>query len=96
MSLLAQEFAKPVTTAAFKEALPAKKDREKPAIEIDENLRNKLKDFTYSFSSLTKALACPFLFYFNDWYCRNLILNSFLIYLIELTLSKILSWKNAV
>lgn len=63
MSLLAQEFAKPVTTAAFKEALPAKKDREKPAIEIDENLRNKLKDFTYSFSSLTKALACPFLFY---------------------------------
>ena len=27
------------------------------------NLRNRLKDFTYSFSSLTKILACPFLFY---------------------------------
>jgi CRISPR/Cas system-associated exonuclease Cas4 (RecB family) len=63
MSLLAQEFGKPVTATAFKELLPARSDKEKAAIVIDEKLRNRLKDFTYSFSSLTKILACPFLFY---------------------------------
>jgi CRISPR/Cas system-associated exonuclease Cas4 (RecB family) len=63
MSLLAQEFGKPITATAFKEELPAKQNKEKTAIIIDNDLRNKLKDFTYSFSSLGKILACPFLFY---------------------------------
>ena len=63
MSLLAQEFGRPVTEAAFKESLLEKQCAKKPAIKIDDNLRNKLKDFTYSFSSLGKILACPFLFY---------------------------------
>ena len=63
MSLLAQEFGKPITATAFKELLPARPDKGKTAIAIDEKLRNRLKDFTYSFSSLTKILACPFLFY---------------------------------
>jgi CRISPR/Cas system-associated exonuclease Cas4 (RecB family) len=63
MSLLAQEFGKPITATAFKESLPVKPVQEKSAIAIDENLRNRLKDFTYSFSGLTKILACPFLFY---------------------------------
>jgi CRISPR/Cas system-associated exonuclease Cas4 (RecB family) len=63
MNLLAQEFGKPVTAIAFKEALPSGTVKETAVITIDENLRNQLKDFTYSFSSLTKILACPFLFY---------------------------------
>jgi len=63
MSLLAQEFGKPVTATAFKESLLERQSDEKPAIKIDNNLRNKLKDFTYSFSSLGKILSCPFLFY---------------------------------
>jgi RecB family exonuclease len=63
MSLLAQEFGKPITATAFKESLPARSDKGKTAITINDDLRNKLKDFTYSFSSLTKILACPFLFY---------------------------------
>ena len=63
MSLLSQEFGKPVKTTAFKESLPEKQITKKPSISIDDNLRSKLKDFSYSFSSLTKILACPFLFY---------------------------------
>ncbi len=63
MSLLAQEFGKSITATAFKESAPAKPGKEKTAIAIDDNLRNKLKDFIYSYSSLTKILACPFLFY---------------------------------
>ena len=63
MSLLAQEFGKPITVTAFKESVMAKPIKEKTAITIDEDLRNKLRDFTYSYSSLTKILACPFLFY---------------------------------
>ncbi|MGD0022633.1 MAG: PD-(D/E)XK nuclease family protein [Smithellaceae bacterium] len=63
MSLLAQEFGKSITITAFKESAPAKPGKEKTAIAIDDNLRNKLKDFIYSYSSLTKILACPFLFY---------------------------------
>ena len=63
MSLLAQEFGKSVRKIAFEESLPAKPIKEKPAIVIDDDLRNKLKAFTYSFSSLDKILACPFLFY---------------------------------
>jgi len=63
MSLLAQEFGKPITTIGFKEAPPERECSEKPAVKIDEDLRNRLKDFNYSFSSLVKILACPFLFY---------------------------------
>jgi len=63
MSLLAQELGKPVTKIAFKESLPEKPITKKPAIPIDDDLRSRLKDFTYSYSSLTKILACPFLFY---------------------------------
>lgn len=63
MSFLSQEFGKPVTQSAFKESLPERPFMEKIAITIDDDLRNRLKDFTYSFSSLVKILACPFLFY---------------------------------
>jgi RecB family exonuclease len=63
MSLLAQEFGKPIKAMAFKESLTARPGKEKTAITIDDDLRNRLKDFTYSFSSLGKILACPFLFY---------------------------------
>jgi RecB family exonuclease len=65
MSLLAQEFGKPITATAFKESLPVKPIQEKSTIAIDENIRNRLKDFTYSFSSLNKILSCPFLFYYQ-------------------------------
>ena len=63
MSLLSQEFGKPITATAFKESLSERQASATPAITIDNNLRNRLKDFTYSFSSLLKILACPFLFY---------------------------------
>jgi RecB family exonuclease len=63
MSLLSQEFGKPITTIAFKEPLPEKQITKKPSIPIDDNLRSRLKDLTYSFSSLVNILACPFLFY---------------------------------
>ena len=63
MSLLAQEFGKTITSVAFKEQLSERQSTKNPAIPIDDKLRNKLKDFTYSFSSLSKLLACPFLFY---------------------------------
>jgi hypothetical protein len=63
MSLLAQEFGKPVAATAFKESLPEREGHEKPAIKIDDQLRSRLKNFTYSFSSLVNILACPFLFY---------------------------------
>jgi CRISPR/Cas system-associated exonuclease Cas4 (RecB family) len=63
MSLLAQEFEKPITPTAFKESFHARPGKEKIAVTIDDDLRNRLKDFTYSFSSLVKILACPFLFY---------------------------------
>lgn len=63
MSLLSQEFGKPITAIAFKETLPERQSSKKPGIPIDDHLRNRLKDFTYSFSSLLKILACPFLFY---------------------------------
>lgn len=63
MSLLSQEFGKPIKATAFKESLSERKTGKKPAIPIDNNLRNSLKGFTYSFSSLMKILACPFLFY---------------------------------
>jgi hypothetical protein len=63
MSLLSQEFGKSINSIAFKESLLEKERSKKPVIPIDDNLRNRLKDFTYSFSSLLKILACPFLFY---------------------------------
>ena len=69
MSLLSQEFGKPITAIAFKELLPARSDKEKTAIAIDENLRNRLKDFTYSFSSLTKF--CPVRFCLSSIYPRD-------------------------
>ena len=63
MSLLSQEFGKKITSVAFKEPMSERQNSKKPAIPIDDDLRNRLKDFTYSFSSLLKILACPFLFY---------------------------------
>jgi CRISPR/Cas system-associated exonuclease Cas4 (RecB family) len=63
MSLLSQEFGKQITAVAFKESLSKRGTGKKPAIPVDDNLRNRLKDFTYSFSSLSRILACPFLFY---------------------------------
>ena len=63
MSLLSQEFGKSINTIAFKELTSEKKLIKNPAIRIDDDLKKKLKDFTYSFSSLSKILACPFLFY---------------------------------
>jgi len=63
MSLLSQEFGKQITAVAFKESLSERQSSKKPAIPIDDHLRNRLKEFTYSYSSLSKMLACPFLFY---------------------------------
>ncbi|PKN88757.1 MAG: hypothetical protein CVU51_03500 [Deltaproteobacteria bacterium HGW-Deltaproteobacteria-1] len=63
MSFLAQEFGKPITAIEFKESVSAGKGTKKPVVSIDDALRNRLKEFTYSFSSLSKILACPFLFY---------------------------------
>ena len=63
MSLLSEEFGKPITKIAFKESLPEKQITNKPSIPINDDLRKQLKDFTYSFSSLVKILSCPFLFY---------------------------------
>jgi CRISPR/Cas system-associated exonuclease Cas4 (RecB family) len=63
MSLLSEEFGKSITKIAFKESLPEKQITNKPSIPISDNLRIRLKNFTYSFSSLVKILACPFLFY---------------------------------
>ena len=66
MNLLAQEFEKPITATAFKESAQRKQSPEMPAIKIDDNLKSRLKDFTYSFTSLVKILACPFLFYHQN------------------------------
>lgn len=66
MSLLAQEFEKPVAVAAFKQSAKKKQSPEIPAIKIDDNLRSRLKDFTYSFTSLLKIMSCPFLFYHQN------------------------------
>ncbi|MGV8059737.1 MAG: PD-(D/E)XK nuclease family protein [Smithellaceae bacterium] len=63
MSLLSQEFGKPVTEIAFQESLQERPGNKMPVIPIDDNLRSRLKEFIYSFSSLSKILSCPFLFY---------------------------------
>lgn len=63
MSLLSQEFGEPITAVAFEKSLSERQSSKKPAIPIDDDLRNRLKEFTYSYSSLSKMLACPFLFY---------------------------------
>jgi len=63
MSLLAQEFEKPVKATVFKESLPALIVKERTAVKIDAHLRERLKNFTYSYTKLTMILACPFLFY---------------------------------
>jgi len=51
MSLLSQEFGKPITATAFQETLPVRQSSIKTAIPIDDHLRNRLKDFTYSFQA---------------------------------------------
>jgi len=63
MSLLSEEFGKPINAVAFKESLLEGQSRKKPTIPVDDDLRNGLREFTYSYSSLSKILACPFLFY---------------------------------
>jgi len=63
LSLLSQEFGRQINALEFKESLSERRINEKPAIPIDDHLRNTLKEFTYSFSSLSKILTCPFLFY---------------------------------
>ncbi len=63
LNLLAQEFGKQITPIIFKETLSARRSIKAPAIPIDAVLRDKLRDFTYSYSSLSRILACPFLFY---------------------------------
>ncbi len=63
MSLLAQEFGRQITTTSFKEVLTERPGRKKPVVPLDDKLRSRLKEITYSFTSLLKILACPFLFY---------------------------------
>jgi hypothetical protein len=63
MSLLAEEFGKQITKTTFKESPCKRQSTNIPAIPIDDNLRNRLREFTYSYSSLATILACPFLFY---------------------------------
>mgnify|MGYP001162009059 FL=1 len=66
MTFLAQEFGIPVTQMEFRASLPVVKDKKRPAVSIDDALRERLRKFTYSFSSLSKILGCPFLFYQQD------------------------------
>jgi len=63
MSLLSEEFGKQITAIAFKESLQERQCSKKPTISIDDDLRGKLKEFKYSYSSLSNILSCPFLFY---------------------------------
>lgn len=63
MNLLAQEFGKQIITIDFKESLKERKTGGKRKIPIDHDLRSRLKNFSYSYSSLVKIFACPFLFY---------------------------------
>lgn len=63
MSLLAQEFGKPIQDVVFQETDSPKQVKKDVTIRLNDDLRNRMKAFTYSFSSLTKILACPFLFY---------------------------------
>jgi RecB family exonuclease len=63
MSLLAQEFNRPVTRAAFSRSAPREGQQAQPGIAVDEALRSTLRNFTYSYSSLAKIMACPYLFY---------------------------------
>lgn len=62
-SLLSEEFAKPVMKAVFRQATPEERGDVSCFIPIDEPLRARLRAFSYSYSSLSKILACPFLFY---------------------------------
>lgn len=63
MSLLAQEFNRPVTRTAFSRSAPREGQQAQPGIAVDEALRSTLRNFTYSYSSLAKIMACPYLFY---------------------------------
>lgn len=76
MTLLSQEFSKPVTPLVFKRLLPAGPEKSKAAIRMDDDLRSRLRNYTYSYSSLTKILSCPFLFYYQ--YIRNIKPPSFM------------------
>ncbi|MBP9531250.1 MAG: PD-(D/E)XK nuclease family protein, partial [Syntrophaceae bacterium] len=62
-SLLSEEFEKPATKVAFREKTPEGRGDVSCFIPIDEPLRARLRAFSYSYSSLSKILACPFLFY---------------------------------
>lgn len=66
MSLLAQEFGKPVMPIVFEEFLLQRSSNKIPVIPIDDDLRKRLKEFAYSFSSLSRIISCPFLFYHQD------------------------------
>ncbi len=63
LSLLSEEFEKPAVKVAFRQATPDGKNGVTPFIPMDEPLSARLKAFPYSYSSLSKILACPFLFY---------------------------------
>jgi RecB family exonuclease len=63
MSLLSEEFGKPPVKVAFRRPKPDPRDEIRCAVPVDEALRARLKAFTFSYSSLSKILACPFLFY---------------------------------
>ncbi|HPC85145.1 MAG TPA: PD-(D/E)XK nuclease family protein [Smithellaceae bacterium] len=63
MSLLSEEFGKPAIKVAFRGPKPDLRDKIPCSVPVDETLRTRLKDFTFSYSSLSKILACPFLFY---------------------------------
>jgi len=63
LSLLCEEFEKPAMKVAFRQTTPDKRNHVTPFIPMDEPLRTRLKTFPFSYSSLSKILACPFLFY---------------------------------
>ena len=63
LSLLSEEFEKPAMKVAFRQATPDGRDDIPCSVPIDEPLRSRLKEFSFSYSSLSKILACPFLFY---------------------------------
>lgn len=65
LSLLSEEFAKPAVKVAFRPATPDGRNVARPFIPMDEPLRTTIKAFPFSYSSLSKILACPFLFYYQ-------------------------------
>ena len=63
MNLLAEEFNRPVKSAAFSREVLHGVYKPEAVIVLDEPLREKLRNYTYSYSSLAKIMACPYLFY---------------------------------